>query len=334
MTGPLALTTGDASGIGREITLKAWQGRVQYNMPPFFAIDDPEHIESCATHLSLPVSIASIESPQEALSVFQKALPVLPPDTTTTSNITLASIQQGARLAWQGSAGGLVTNPVRKSVFAQARLHHAGHTEYLAHYLGKLTCAQAPFPVMMLTCPDLKVIPVTRHIPLATVSTTLTATLLTKTVRAAAHGLRSDFGIHQPRFAVAGLNPHAGEDGDIGNEEQSIIIPAIKRLQSEEFDISGPFSADSLFHTNRQGGYDVILCMYHDQALIPIKTISFGRSVNVTLGLPIVRTSPDHGPAQDIAGQGRANPSSLIAALCLAGICVHTKRTRHAKQHP
>ncbi len=319
MSAPLAITMGEPAGIGGEITLAAWATR---RVPPFVLVDDPARIEALAAHLGLAVPVAAVASPAEAAEAFGAALPVLPlPEPVPlalgtpspgTAPAVLESIRTAVALARSGAASGVVTNPIHKAVLIDAGFRHPGHTEFLAE-LGHV-----PRTVMMLAGPDLRVVPVTIHIALKAVPAALTQDEIIETGRITAKALREDFGIESPRLAVAGLNPHAGEDGKMGTEDRDLIAPAVATLQAEGIGAFGPLSADTLFHARARATYDAALCMYHDQALIPIKTLAFDEGVNVTLGLPFVRTSPDHGTALDIAGKGIARPDSLIAAINLA----------------
>ncbi len=330
MTLPVALTLGDPSGVGGEIALKAWP--VLRDRVPFFLIGDPGHMTALAARLG--ATIRTIETPAEAASAGPDALPVLPhplprpaapgrPDPRNAA-ATVAIIARGVEIVRSGAALALCTNPINKKVLQDgAGFAFPGHTEFLAHLCG------APLPVMMLAAPALRVVPVTIHLPLAAVPEALTPELLEATLRITHRALAADFGLAAPRIAVAGLNPHAGEGGNIGREELTVIVPVLERLRAEGLVLTGPHSADTLFHPAARARYDAAVCMYHDQALIPIKTIDFDGGVNVTLGLDFVRTSPDHGTAYDIAGQGRANPASLIAALELAH-ALGTTRARRA----
>ena len=318
---PLAVTMGEPAGVGGELTLKAWQAR-RPETRPFLALDDPARLADIARTLGLDVPLREIASPAEAAAVFAHALPVLPvrlraavraghPDPAN-APATIESIERAVGYARNGEVAGVVTNPVQKKTLQDAGFRHPGHTEFLAELAGGIDVA------MMLACPELRVVPVTIHISLAKAAQSLDSDAIVRTGRLAAAGLRSLFGIAHPRLAVAGLNPHAGEQCAMGDEEARIIQPAIDRLRAEGIDASGPASPDTMFHPAARAGYDAALCMYHDQALIPIKTIDFAGGVNVTVGLPFVRTSPDHGTALDIAGTGRADPASLLAALAMA----------------
>jgi 4-hydroxythreonine-4-phosphate dehydrogenase len=320
---PLALTMGEPAGIAGEIALLAWLRRAAAALPPFFVIDDPRRLERLAAALGWPVSVTSLAAPEEARAAFASALPVLPlalrqaavpgrPDPANAPAV-IEAITRGAALTKAGRAGALVTSPIQKETLYAAGFRHPGHTEFLAELAGGAA------PAMMLACPELRVVLVTIHQPLREALTALSAERIVAVGRIAAAGLARDFGIARPRLAVAGLNPHAGEHGTIGREEIDIIAPAVAALRALGIDASGPAPADTLFHPAARRRYDAALCMYHDQALIPIKTIDFAGGVNVTLGLPFIRTSPDHGTALDIAGTGKADPTSLIAALKLAG---------------
>ena len=316
---PLALTMGDPAGIGAEIALAAWaSGRVAR---PFFLIGDPDRLAPLADRARVPV--AAITGPEAATAVFGRALPVLAltlpapmvpgqPDPANAPAV-VAAIERAVALVRGQAAAAVVTNPInKKALHDGAGFEFPGHTEFLAHLSG------AAHPVMMLVSPALRVVPVTIHIALAEVPGALTAALIETTARITAQALIDDFGIARPRLAVAGLNPHAGEQGAMGREEIEIIAPALERLRGEGLEIAGPLPADTMFHAQARARYDVALTMYHDQGLIPLKALDFARGVNVTLGLPFVRTSPDHGTAYDIAGSGRADPGSLIEALNLA----------------
>jgi 4-hydroxythreonine-4-phosphate dehydrogenase len=305
---------GDPAGISGEITAKAWRALAATG-PAFALIADPFWIGD----YDVPINV--IRSLDQVADVFASALPVLSlslpeiarpgrPDPANAPAI-IASIEQAVRLALSGEATAVVTNPISKAVLYQAGFPHPGHTEFL----GALTGGA---PVMMLACPDLRVVPVTIHVSLRQALEGVTTEAILATARATHAALRRDFAIARPRLAVAGLNPHAGEQGAMGTEEQTIIAPAIARLQAEGIDATGPHPPDTMFTALARPGYDAAICMYHDQALIPLKTLDVVQGVNVTLGLPIIRTSPDHGTAFGIAGAGKADPASLIAALRLA----------------
>jgi len=315
---PLALSMGDPAGIGPEIVAASWAGgRVG---DPFFLIGDPALMAARAPG----VPVDEIAAPEEAAAVWASAIPVLPvrlpapasparPDPANAPAV-IAMIARGAALAREGRAAALVTCPINKAaLYEGAGFAFPGHTEFLADLDG------ASGPVMMLAGPSLKVVPVTIHIPLARVPEALDTGLVVSTARITAEALRRDFGVAAPRLAIAGLNPHAGEGGAMGDEELRIIAPAIETLRAEGLQVTGPHPADTLFHAAARARYDVALTMYHDQGLIPIKALDFDEGVNVTLGLSFIRTSPDHGTAYDIAGRGVARPDSLVAALRLAG---------------
>jgi 4-hydroxythreonine-4-phosphate dehydrogenase len=318
---PLALTMGEPAGIGAEIAFKAWRARTA--VPPFFLIDDPERLKRLAHRLEWTISLAEIASPAEAAAAFQKALPVLReplaadvvpgrPDARNAPAV-IQAIRRAVALALDNAVAAVVTNPINKGVLYDAGFAHPGHTEYLAKLSGG-----NPTPVMMLVGGGLRVVPVTIHVALREALHQLTTAKIVEASRIAAAALRRDFGIDRPRLAVSGLNPHAGEGGALGREEIEIITPAIERLRADGIDVAGPLPADTLFHAGARPRYDATICMYHDQALIPLKTLDFERGVNVTLGLPFVRTSPDHGTALGIAGTGTASEASLVAALSLA----------------
>lgn len=323
---PLALTSGDPSGIGPDITLLAWLGRTP-ETAPFYVLADPGALAARARLLGLAVPIVET-SPGDAPRLFSQALPVVPLGMVVRAlpglpaaldaPATIASIETAVDHVRRGIAGAVVTNPIAKAVLYDAGFAHPGHTEFLGelarrHWPGAL--AQA---VMMIWSPALAVVPVTIHVPLRDVPGLLTTDLIVRTARIVADDLRHRFGVAAPRLACAGLNPHAGEDGALGREEIEIIGPALDILRAEGLDITGPWPADALFTAGMREGLDAVLAMYHDQGLIPIKALAFDEGVNVTLGLPFVRTSPDHGTAFGIAGRGDARPDSLMAALRLA----------------
>jgi 4-hydroxythreonine-4-phosphate dehydrogenase len=323
---PLALTLGEPAGIGPDITFAAWRRRAELGLPPFYILADPKFLRARAERIAPDVPIAVAE-PQAAAATFAQALPVVDigvaitaepghPDASS-APAAIAAIRQAVRDVHTGRARAVVTNPVAKNVLYKSGFAEPGHTEYLARLANEMMGVTAQ-PVMMLWSDELAVVPVTIHLPLREVVTRLTSELITDTGRIVARDLTDRFGIARPRLAIAGLNPHAGEDGALGEEDRTVVAPAIARLRAAGIEARGPLPADTLFHAAARASYDAALAMYHDQALIPIKTLAFDHAVNVTLGLPFVRTSPDHGTAFDIAGSGRANPSSLIAALRLA----------------
>ena len=322
---PLALTLGEPAGIGPDITLLAWSRRNELNLPPFYLLGDAQFLERRAKALGLEVNFAEVAA-EDASAAFAEALPVVAtgnpvtarpgkPDASS-ADAALASIRQAVADVKAGQASAVVTNPIAKSVLYQAGFRHPGHTEFLAELAA--TNGKAPQPVMMLWSPMLAVVPVTIHVSLRDAIRQLSTELIVDTARIVAAGLNKSFALTHPRLALSGLNPHAGEDGSLGTEDKAIVAPAIDILRSEGLDVRGPLPADTMFHEAARKTYDCAICMYHDQALIPIKTLAFDDGVNVTLGLPFIRTSPDHGTAFDIAGTGRANPASLVAALRLA----------------
>jgi 4-hydroxythreonine-4-phosphate dehydrogenase len=326
MTRPLALSIGDPSGIGPEIAAAAWARRERDRVPPFLLIGDADLVASRARLAGIDIAV-EIASPDDAVAGFRRALPVLPlaeplvdlPGEPVAQNAAgvIAAIEAGVSLVQAGRASALVTCPISKKPLYEAGFRFPGHTEFLGH-LSKERFGVDARPVMMIAGPDLRTVPVTIHIPLAEVPGRLLTVDIVATARIVAAELSSRFGIASPRLAIAGLNPHAGEDGTMGLEDRDIVAPAVAALRAEGIEARGPLPADTMFHARARAGYDAAVCMYHDQALIPIKTLDFDRGVNVTLGLPFIRTSPDHGTAYDIAGKGVAKPDSLIEALKLA----------------
>jgi len=323
---PLALTLGEPAGIGPDLTIQLWHRRAELRLPAFYIISDQEFIKRRARLLGLDIAVREV-TPAQTGEPFTRALPVASLDLPITAApgepdassapAAIASIRRAVSDVLAGKAAAIVTNPVAKNVLYRSGFAEPGHTEFLAKLVQEAT-GKAARPVMMLWSPELAVVPVTIHLPFKDVVTQLTSELVVETARIVARDLTARFGISHPRIVVAGLNPHAGEQGALGDEDGAIVAPAVKRLQAEGIDAVGPLPADTLFHARARASYDVALCMYHDQALIPIKTLAFDHAVNVTLGLPFVRTSPDHGTAFDIAGKGIADPSSLVAALALA----------------
>lgn len=319
MIKPLIITMGEPSGIGGELTISAWKKREVFKLPTFFAIDNINRLRA----LDASVPIKQISCPADALDIFDKALPVLNIDleeavelgrlNSANGKSVLTSIEKAVEFCMAGQADGLITNPIHKGALYDIGFKHPGHTEFVADLCGKNET-----PIMMLAAKDLRVVPLTVHIPLKDVPTAVTQELILHKARIIDKALKVDFKIDTPRIAVAGLNPHAGEDGKMGKEEGAIIAPAIEQLKAEGIKVTGPHPADTLFHAEARIHYDIALGMYHDQALIPLKTLDFHGGVNVTLGLSVVRTSPDHGTALDIAGQGIANPSSFINAILMA----------------
>ena len=319
---PLALTMGEPAGIGGEIALQAWLRRDE-GVPPFYVIDDPGRLAALTRCLGWSVPIGALAAPQDAAAMFAQSLPVLPiggspraapgrPDPAD-APLVIGAIDAAVADVRGGRAAAVVTNPINKDALYRAGFQHPGHTEYLAELAGAGGSA-----VMMLASPQLRVVPVTIHLALFEAIEQLSSAVIVHAGRVTHEALTRDFGIARPVIACAGLNPHAGEAGALGREDIDIIMPAIAELRAAGIDARGPFAADTMFHERARSGYDAALCMYHDQALIPVKTIDFDGAVNVTLGLPFIRTSPDHGTAFDIAGSGVARPDSLIAALRLA----------------
>lgn len=322
----LALTQGDPAGIGPEIALMAWLRRQELALPPFACLANAALLSGLADRLGLPVPVRTVDW-SEAEACFATALPVIElknapvaqagrPDPANAAGV-IEAIERAVAAVEAGQAVALVTNPIAKSVLYAAGFRHPGHTEFLAALAGR-DAASPPQPVMMLWSEELAVVPVTIHVPLAAVPGLLTTELIVATGRIVAAELTRRFGIAKPRLALSGLNPHAGEGGALGGEDEAVVAPAVAQLRALGIAASGPYPADTMFHARARAGYDVALAMYHDQALIPIKTIAFDEGVNVTLGLPFIRTSPDHGTAFDIAGKGIARPDSLCAALRLA----------------
>lgn len=328
---PLALTCGEPAGIGAEIALKAWIERGEHS-PRFVLIDQPARLSRLAERLGLRVPLAQVGSLAEVDDeLFAEALPVLPLEAPihgeagrvdeADAPAIVESITRAVRLAQAGEVAAVVTNPIRKQSLKAVGLDHPGHTEFLAALAGG-----GARSIMMLASPRLRVTLVTVHVPLAAVPGLLSVPAILDVARATARALRQDFAIAAPRLAVIGLNPHAGESGLLGREEIEIIAPAIAALRAEGIDAFGPVPPDAAFHAAARNRYDAAICMYHDQGLIPLKTLDFDEGVNVTLNLPFVRTSPDHGTALDIAGTGKANPQSLMSALAMAAAMAKARR--------
>jgi 4-hydroxythreonine-4-phosphate dehydrogenase len=327
MAPALALTSGDPSGVGPELTIEAWRRRDAAAVPPFYVLSDPDLLVRRARAAGLPAHAVRQVQPADADAVFGEALPVVPldsrfsdspgfPDPANAAGV-IEAIDRAVADAIAGRATAIVTAPLAKKPLYEAGFRFPGHTEYLAHLAAEAGLGAAT-PVMMLAGPSLRTVPVTIHMALADVPRALTVEGIVTTAHVVAGDLVRRFGIARPRLAVAGLNPHAGEGGSMGREDEEIVRPAVQTLQAEGIDAVGPLPADTLFHAAARARYDAAICMYHDQALIPAKALAFDETVNVTLGLPFVRTSPDHGTAFDIAGRGVARPDSLIAALRLA----------------
>ncbi|MFD1611876.1 4-hydroxythreonine-4-phosphate dehydrogenase PdxA [Sphingomonas tabacisoli] len=320
---PLAVALGDPAGIGPEVTVKAWLARDKEGLPPFFAVGDERSIGAVWAG-----PVQRITAPGEALQVFDRALPLLSVEDGAEivpgepnlegARCALDSLEVATGMTRSGAASALVTGPVAKSQLYAIGFTHPGQTEFVAE-----RCGIAPENVvMMLAGPDLRVVPVTTHMPLRAVLDSLSIEVIVAKARTTARGLQRSFGIANPRIAFAGVNPHAGENGALGTEEMDLIAPAIAELREEGIDAFGPLAADTMFHARARAGYDAAICLYHDQALIPLKTLYFDEGVNMTLGIPIVRTAPDHGTAFAIAGRGEANPGATIAAIQLAAQAV------------
>lgn len=330
---PVAVTMGDPAGVGLDTVITAWRDRDSLNLPTFYLLADPAHLTARIETLGAGTAIAEIASPRDAAASFADALPVLPvplPDASdrpgqadaANAKAILAAISTAVAQARDGQASSVVTCPIHKVSLYKAGFKHPGHTEYLAEL-----CGIKQTPVMMLACAGLRTVPVTIHLGLRQALDDLNGELIVAKGRIVAQALQQDFAIPAPRIAVAGLNPHAGEDGSMGSEEAEFIEPAIETLRREGIDAVGPLPPDTMFGEEQRQTYDAALCMYHDQALIPIKTLDFHGGVNITLGLPIVRTSPDHGTAFELAGSGRARPDSLIAAIREAERMAQSRRT-------
>ncbi|MBT3556989.1 MAG: 4-hydroxythreonine-4-phosphate dehydrogenase PdxA [Rhodospirillales bacterium] len=333
---PIAVTMGEPAGIGGEIALIAWKGRTQ-DTPAYFVIDAPDRLQSISTKLDMGVRVIEISRPDETADAFREGLPVLPvgysvsthpghPSTESAAAVC-ASIEHAVQFCLDKTARGMTTSPIQKNTLYDAGFAYPGHTEYVAHLSGNHE------PVMMLASPMLRVVPVTMHEQLSKAIDSLsTATIISK-ARITARALQQDFGIETPRLAMAGLNPHAGEDGNLGHEENDIILPAIETLRNDGLHVDGPVPPDALFMPRMRDTYDAAICQYHDQALIPIKALDVDNAVNVTIGLPIIRTSPDHGTALNIAGTGTANPQSFIAALRMADQLAYTRSMDQATRN-
>ena len=318
----MAVALGDPAGIGPEIVAKSWERREAECLSPFFAVGERAAIEKV-----WPGPVSMIADPSEAEACFANALPLIQldsggsvtpgaPDLNGARN-SLDALELAVGLTRSGAASALVTGPVSKAQLYAVGFVHAGQTEFVAERCG----VSSDLVAMMLLGPTLKAVPVTVHLPLRDVPEALTLEGIVAKGRATARGLQRQWGIANPRIAVAGLNPHAGEDGAMGREDIDVIMPALERLREEGIDVTGPHPADTLFHSAMRSRYDAALCMYHDQALIPVKTLHFDEGVNMTLGLPIVRTAPDHGTAFEIAGRNMAHPGAMIAAIKTAADC-------------
>lgn len=323
---PIAVSIGDPSGIGPEVIAKAWEQRAARKLRPFFAVGDRRSISAVWDGPVTPVM-----TPQEAAEHYDLALPIMHVEDADDivpgqpnvqgARCALHSLELAVGLTRSGAAGAIVTGPVAKALLYNIGFTHPGQTEFIAERCGIAAINTA----MMLVGPDLRTVPVTIHVPLRQVPDRLSTELIISRVRVTERGLARNFGIEAPRIAIAGFNPHAGEGGAIGSEEIEIIAPAIEQLRAEGINVSGPHSSDTLFHARARATYDAAICLYHDQALIPIKTLYFDEGVNMTLGLPIVRTAPDHGTAFEIAGKNRAEPGAMIAAIRVAAECAEMR---------
>jgi len=329
---PLGLTMGEPAGIGPELIINLWRLREEKKLLPFVFIGAVEALTAIAPEL--PIAVVSTAS--EASVAFQNALPVLPISLTEPIVLgtpsakngvaVLEAIRTATALALQGEIGGIVTAPIHKATLYRGGFDAPGHTEYLARLCGE----KDNFSVMMLAAENLRAVPVTVHIPLKDVASTITMDKIIHAGLVTNNDLKKRFGIAAPRIAVAGLNPHAGESGTIGMEEATHILPAVWALRDHGVNVSDPLPADTLFHSEARDSYDAVLCMYHDQALIPVKTLDFWGGINVTLGLPVIRTSPDHGTALELAGKGMARTDSMLAAVLLAQDMCSTADQNHA----
>lgn len=323
---PIAVTMGDPAGVGLQTTALAWRHRAQLGLPPFVVFGDPDALRLHIAQLEFALPITVVTSASDAGQVFQDALPVIEVPLGTElklghsdpahASVTLKSIDRAVSETLAGHTAAVVTNPITKATLTASGFSHPGHTEYL----GSLAQTFAPDagdkdPVMMLACEELRVVPLTIHMPLCRVAATITTDMIVSTIKTISKALAADFGRPNPRIAIAGLNPHAGEQATLGREDRDVILPAVVRSKDNGIDVFGPLPADTMFHEAARETYDAALCMYHDQALIPIKTLAFDRGVNVTLGLPFVRTSPDHGTALDIVGTSQVSASSFVESL-------------------
>jgi 4-hydroxythreonine-4-phosphate dehydrogenase len=321
---PLAMTMGEPAGIGPELALMAWRDRGE--LPPFYVLADPMLLRERAVSTGLDVDVIETEM-ADVEAAFRQGLPVMAlehvgradpgrPEVEAAPAV-IEAIERAVKAVHDGVARAVVTGPIMKDVLYRAGFSHPGHTEFLGA-LAARHWGGAFEPVMMIWSDVVAVVPVTIHIPLASVPGALSEALIVRTGMIVARDLRERFGLASPRLVLAGLNPHAGESGALGTEDQSVVAPAVERLRAAGIDARGPLPADTLFHPGARRGYDVALCMYHDQALAPAKALAFDEAVNVTLGLPFIRTSPDHGTAFDLAGTGQASPASMLASLRLA----------------
>ena len=337
---PVLLTIGEPAGIGPELAIKLWAERNSQSVPPFVLLTDPAFIESRARLLGVEMTVKQWDENWDVSAleqIFSEALPYYPlsnsiedsPTQLRTQNspAVIEAIETAVSLIHQGKASAVVTNPINKNALYEAGFKHPGHTEFLGELAQQWGGTYRP--VMMLAGPELRTVPATLHIPLKDVPEALDTQELTELMVITARELKNRFAVPTPRIAVTGLNPHAGEEGTMGSEDRDIILPAIRAAQESGLTITGPHPADTLFYAQRRKTYDAVIAMYHDQALLPVKTIAFDETVNVTLGLPFIRTSPDHGTALDIAGKGIARPDSLLAALNMASeMAEHAEKSK------
>lgn len=335
---PIAVTMGDPAGVGLQTVLLAWQARFAEHLPVFVVYASVKAIEAHKASARLDgIPVREIADPSEALDAFATTLPVIPiqNDVAVTlghsdpgdAKATIQSIDLAVKATLSGDTSAVVTCPITKATLASTGFRYPGHTEYLGVLAERFAPGHAARqPVMLLASQELRVVPLTIHMPLCQVAATLTTDLIIETLQTLAESLQRDFNVAEPRIAVAGLNPHAGENGTIGSEDRDVILPAVVRCRDRGLDVRGPLPADTLFHAAARPNYDAVLCMYHDQALIPIKTLAFDTGVNVTLGLPFVRTSPDHGTALDIAGTDKVSPRSFIESVKLAAWIAENRR--------
>ncbi len=342
---PIAVTMGDPAGVGLQTTALAWRHRAQLGLPTFVVYADTRALKAHIAKLDAAIPVSEIKSPGEARLVFQDALPVIPVTlggdlklgTTDKAHAsaTLQSIERAVSSTLAGETSAVVTNPITKATLTAAGFPHPGHTEFL----GALARTHAPYadlpePVMMLAAEELRVVPLTIHMPLCKVAATITTDIIITTIKTIAHALEADFAISNPHIAIAGLNPHAGENATLGLEDRDQILPAVVRCRDMGLNVFGPLPADTMFHDQARSTYDAALCMYHDQALIPLKTLAFDRGVNITLGLPFIRTSPDHGTALDIVGTHKVSAVSFIESVKAAKTLAKNRSAFKRQQAP
>lgn len=335
---PLAVTMGDPAGVGLQIAAQAWRHRVQLGLPPFAIFASDTALKTHVAALGGAIPVCQIDHVGDAAGTFQDALPFIPVEMESSVELgtsdpvhapaILTSIERAVAATVCGEASALVTNPITKATLTSAGFAHPGHTEYLGALAEKLVPNTRPCdPVMLLASDELRVVPLTVHMPLCRVAATISTDHITTTLETLSKALKVDFAIEEPRIAIAGLNPHAGENATIGNEDRDVILPAVVRCRDAGINVVGPLPADTMFHDAARKTYDAALCMYHDQALIPLKTLAFDRGVNITLGLPFVRTSPDHGTALDIVGTSAVSTSSFVESLKAARMIVQNRHT-------